>query len=93
MSMQDIEENHGSEAWFEVSNMDDAIAEDIMLGLRMFDKRIDFYELSSLYSIETKDAAEKAALFAGHGFLKRSQGRFSILDFVLCGWYFLIWTI
>lgn len=76
--MRAVEGGERLEAGFEVLNRGNLIAEDIMLGLRMFDKGIDFNELSSLYGIETKDAVEKAALFAGHGFLKKSQGRFSL---------------
>ncbi len=71
-----IEESQGPEAGFEVLDRDNALAEDIMLGLRMFDKGVDFNELSSLYGIETKGVEEKAALFAEAGFLKRRQGRY-----------------
>lgn len=76
--MRAVEAGERSEAGLEVLNRDNAIAEDIMLGLRMFDKGIDFKELSNLYGIETKDASEKAALLAGHGFLKKNRGRFSL---------------
>ncbi|MEK7678927.1 MAG: radical SAM family heme chaperone HemW, partial [Deltaproteobacteria bacterium] len=76
--MQAVEGEERLEAGFEVLSRDNAIAEDIMLGLRMFDKGIDFNELSNLYGIEIKDAAEKAALFAGDGFLKKSRDRFSL---------------